>query len=415
MKGKKGAGKFTRAIHGIKVLSTLLIFGALCAGCATKQEDAALVETQNNVVEIDNRIAAIEGQVQSLGQEVHASQNRVYDVYYKSGKKTGMTARPIAQNAPQTGAPVAASPVVPGQVPVAYASPMSNTPMPSQVTPKPSPKPVPVAPASAPISATAPATVSGIPASAQHAIVPQPNQKPKAPLGSLDPKNKMELKDGAKVETVASKAAEQGAGVQELSLPPETAMYIPTASAQNAAAPAAQAPAQIPGQATAVAPAATTDPMVASVAQNQAPMPAATPVMATTPTPQPVKKARPLSKEKAAYKQALDMVRGGQTTAGRAQFEAFLQAYPQSSLVPNAYYWIGESYYSQGNFTNALYAFKQVTTHFPKHHKTSDALLKAGMTYQKLGDSANAQMQYRALLADFPTSNAAKIVRNRNL
>ncbi len=409
MKGKKSAGKSTCAIHGIKVLSTLLIFGALCAGCASKQSDEALIETQNNVVEIDNRVAAIEGRVQSLGQEVQATQGRVYDVYYKSGKKTGMTARPVAQ---PVGTPAAApaQAVVPGHVPVAYASPISNTPMPANTTPKPTPKPV-AAPATPAPKATNP-TIASIPASAQHAIVPQPNQKPKAPLGSLDPNNKMALKDGADVQTVESQAAKaqnasaQNSAVQELSLPPETPMYVPGAPSGAQSVPVAQ-PAV-----------ASTDPTIASAAQNQAPMPPATPVMATAAPvqpAQPVKPTRPLSKEKAAYKQALDMVRGGQATAGRAQFEAFLQAYPQSSLVPNAYYWIGESYYSQGNFTNALYAFKQVTTHFPKHHKTSDALLKAGMTYQKLGDAANAQMQYRALLADFPNSNAAKIARNKRL
>ncbi len=399
MKGNTGAEKNRYAASGIKVLSTLLIFGALCAGCASKESDEALMKTQNNVVEIDNRIAAIEGRVQSLGQEVEASQSRVYDVYYKSGKKTGMTARPLAQT--QASAPGQVSNPVPGhastQVPVAYASPISNTPMPA-AAPKPvaTPKPAPVATKSAVTSNPA------IPASAQHAIIPQ-DGPPKAPMGSLDPNTKMDLK--AEANTAAP------APVQELSLPPETAMYVPSTSEQ--AIPAAQP----------IAP-----------ATNQAPMPPENPVMTTASLPpaapvmphvasaapiqpvQPVqatKQTRPLSQEKAAYKNALDLVRGGQATAGRAQFEAFLQAYPQSSLVPNAYYWIGESYYSQGNFTNALYAFKQVTTHFPKHHKTSDALLKAGMTYQKLGDAANAQMQYRAILTDFPNSNAAKIARNK--
>ncbi len=385
MKGNTGVKKHTYSgANSIKVLSTLLILGALCGGCASKQSDEALLETQNNVVEIDHRVAAIEGRVQNLDQEVQASQGKVYDVYYKSGKKTGMTARPTAQAQPAVTGQVPA-----GHVPVAYASPITNTPMPA-ATPAPhavSPKPVPKA-------TSASAAVQ--PTSALQPHVP----KPRAPLGALDPNTKMSLKDDATAQASAAPAS------QELSLPPETAMYVPTA--------ANQAPAMPPATAGTVQPAAAMPPATPVVATApQAPVHVA-PMAPATPAPTP-KPAPRLSPEKAAYKHALDLVRGGQATAGRAQFEAFLQAYPQSSLAANAYYWIGESYYSQANYTNALYAFKQVTTHYPRHHKTSDALLKAGLTYQKLGDSANAQMQYRALLADFPNSNAAKIVRNRNL
>ncbi len=398
MKGNKSVNKYasTYGVKSITALSSLLIIGALCGGCASKQDDEALLKTQNNVEEIDHRIAAIEGRVQDLGQEVQASQSRVYDVYYRSGKKTGMVARPINQDG--TPAPAGSTSPVP---PVAYASPMSNTPapvLPKATTAKPVPKPV--------------ASVAPAPIPSKPAITPEvlaqgaaPGQKvsPKAPLGALDPSSKMAMKQNGENPASANPA------VQELSLPPETAMYVPSASGQ-AQPLVATAPTTAPVPAQPIQPV-----QQAQSVQPVQPMQAVAPAMAPVPA-QPVQKPAPRpTNEKAAYKAALDLVRSGQATAGRAQFEAFLQRYPQSSLAANAYYWIGESYYSQANYPNALYAFKQVTTQYPKHHKTSDALLKAGLTYQKMGDTANAQMQYRALLADFPNSSAAKIVRNRKL
>ncbi len=355
----------------MKTLSALVVLGALCGGCATQKTEDVLLKTQNNMTEIDQRVASMEGRLQALDQEIHASQGKVYDVYSRAGKKTGMTARPLPQ--------AEAKPVI-------YSSPQSNITTPA---PYPTPK--------ASVAHTAPKAHAANPA-----VVSGTNTKPKAPLGTLDPNSKLALTD--------KPAAAQGAPAQdisELSLPPETAMYIPTGNTP----PAAQgvAPTQAPTHTT----------------NNVAMAPAMPPAQPFTPVvtapaaqPQPVAHAAPVAATggaKAAYNQALNLVRGGQSTAGRDKFIAFLQAYPNSSLVPNAHYWIGESYYAQGNFTDALFAFKQVTTNFPKHHKTSDALLKAGLTYQKLGDNANAQTQYRALLADFPNSNAAKIVRSRNL
>ncbi len=370
---KEQSKKYTG--NTVKTLSALVILAALCGGCATKKADEELVKTQNNVSEMEHRVAAIEGRVQALDQEVNSTQGAVYDVYSSRGKKTGMTARAV--------------PAEQGK-PVMYASPKSNTPAPSAqryvaqapakrtATPKPTP------------------AVTPTPQQLAQATQPAPNATPTAPLGSLDPNSKMSLS--------ATSPQNQGAA-PALSLPPESAMYTPTAPG-------------MPPATAAVATSSFTPPAQPVVAQPVAAQPAVAvapvaPMVAAAPVHTP--SAPAVAGEKGAYAHALSLVRGGQATAGRAAFEAFLQAYPQSKLVPNAYYWIGESFYSQANYTNALFAFKQVTANFPRHHKTSDALLKAGLTYQKLGDNDNAQMQYRALLADFPNSSAAKIVRSRKL
>ncbi|MEG1610535.1 MAG: tol-pal system protein YbgF, partial [Bilophila sp.] len=90
------------------------------------------------------------------------------------------------------------------------------------------------------------------------------------------------------------------------------------------------------------------------------------------------------------------------------QFDAFMAAYPTSKLAPNALYWKAECLYLRGKYADALFVFKDVTARYPKHPKAADALLKAGMSYARLGDADSAKLHYRVLYEDYPTSQAAK-------
>ncbi len=71
----------------------------------------------------------------------------------------------------------------------------------------------------------------------------------------------------------------------------------------------------------------------------------------------------------------------------------------------------GETYYSQKDFAQAILTFKEVTGRFPKHHKSASALLKIGMSYDRVGDPDNAIFYMRALVEDFPQSEPAKLAR----
>lgn len=123
-----------------------------------------------------------------------------------------------------------------------------------------------------------------------------------------------------------------------------------------------------------------------------------------------IKPAAPVKGEDAAYKAALALATSGRSAAAQAKFQEFLQTYPSSRYAPNAHYWIGECLYAQRRYADALLQFKEVTARYPRHHKSADALLKAGMTYNRLGDKENASLQYKALMADFPKSEAARRV-----
>ncbi len=94
-------------------------------------------------------------------------------------------------------------------------------------------------------------------------------------------------------------------------------------------------------------------------------------------------------------------------------FETFLKEKSDSDFVPNAYYWIGECYYSSSDLPKALVAFQKVVDSWPHHPKASDAMLKIGysLTAQKKNDKA--KITFEKVIRSYPGSPAAVIAREK--
>lgn len=112
-----------------------------------------------------------------------------------------------------------------------------------------------------------------------------------------------------------------------------------------------------------------------------------------------------------SYDEALAMYYRHEYARSHKAFTAFIEGNKGHRLLPNALYWQGESAYSQGEHVSAILSFKTITSQYPKHPKAADALLKIGMSYERLKDSANAQFYWQVLVDDFPKSSAARVAR----
>ena len=84
------------------------------------------------------------------------------------------------------------------------------------------------------------------------------------------------------------------------------------------------------------------------------------------------------------------------------KLEAFTKAYPDHELVPNALYWIGESYYTAKNYQKAIREFEAVVTAYPTHPKAADAKIKIAMSHASLGDNAMAASELNSFKAAHP-------------
>jgi len=111
----------------------------------------------------------------------------------------------------------------------------------------------------------------------------------------------------------------------------------------------------------------------------------------------------------AAYQ---DLVKGKYDLA-RQGLQQYLQMQPQGALADNAHYWIGESYYSQKNYDEAMREFALVIDKFADGDKVPSAMLKLAYAQIAKGDTAGGKKNLEALIKRFPRSNEANLAKDR--
>lgn len=153
----------------------------------------------------------------------------------------------------------------------------------------------------------------------------------------------------------------------------------------------------------------------APAAMTSAPEAPPVPPAAAASPPAVEEQAQPADPEaiRQAYRQAFDLLQAGHYDAAIDAFSTFLQRRPDSSLAPNAYYWLGEAYYVKRDFRAAADAFRQVVEHFPDSAKVPDALLKLGYIAEAQGDRQAARRYLEKVRDTWPTAHAAKLAAER--
>ncbi|MBI5888034.1 MAG: tol-pal system protein YbgF [Deltaproteobacteria bacterium] len=114
-----------------------------------------------------------------------------------------------------------------------------------------------------------------------------------------------------------------------------------------------------------------------------------------------------LTDQVAMYNRGQDLFMAGKLGEAREVFSEFVKRFPSSALADNAFYWIGESYYSERDFEKALEKFRQTADLYPDENKAPDALLKAGLTLMEMNEPDKAKQEFDALKARYPDSEAA--------
>lgn len=124
---------------------------------------------------------------------------------------------------------------------------------------------------------------------------------------------------------------------------------------------------------------------------------------------------RPISPgdEQTAYGMAFDALKRGDYVESARGFKSYLQDFPQGTLAPNAWYWLGESYYVTQNYQVALEAFDSLLSQFPDSSKTPDALLKIGYCQLELKQSELGQQTLNRVINNYPNTDAARLALSR--
>jgi tol-pal system protein YbgF len=198
-------------------------------------------------------------------------------------------------------------------------------------------------------------------------------------------------------------------------LPPDPAVMAPapapTPPNRTAVSPP-PAPAPPPAAmmlAPALSPTSAPPPMAAVEKPRVTPPPAPTatrPSPATPATPAPKAHGNPEQE----YAAALATYRAREHGQAVIDFIDFIAKYPKHPLAGNAQYWIGEAYWAQRDYRQALVEFEKVFERGPG--KAPDALLKIGLCYLRLSDVPRAQQAWQRVVNEYPKSESAAMARS---
>jgi tol-pal system protein YbgF len=110
----------------------------------------------------------------------------------------------------------------------------------------------------------------------------------------------------------------------------------------------------------------------------------------------------------AIYERSYESLLRRQFNDAEIGFRNFLEQHRDHSLAGNAQYWLGETYYVQGDYKQAAQAFLSGYRDFPKSRKAADSLLKLGLSLNRLGQKEQACAAYMQVGSQFPKSVEAR-------
>jgi tol-pal system protein YbgF len=124
------------------------------------------------------------------------------------------------------------------------------------------------------------------------------------------------------------------------------------------------------------------------------------------------KTVKPTSKAE-FFALAMNKYESADYAEARALFSEYQEKWKNDAQVPNAQYWIGESYFAEKKYREAGIEFQKVRDQFPKSEKAPEALLKVGYSFAELHMKDEAKLFLEELLRTYPKSSAAKAAKEK--
>jgi tol-pal system protein YbgF len=108
-----------------------------------------------------------------------------------------------------------------------------------------------------------------------------------------------------------------------------------------------------------------------------------------------------------AYRDAIVMFGRNRMADARTAFQKVFDADPRGDLADNALFWIGETYFSAGQYTEAMRFYERVAKEYSDQNKAPDALYKLALAYEKTSDLQLAKKALEDVISRYPYSTPA--------
>jgi tol-pal system protein YbgF len=113
------------------------------------------------------------------------------------------------------------------------------------------------------------------------------------------------------------------------------------------------------------------------------------------------------------YNNALRDYNAAKGELAKQEFSDYVRFYPNTDLTGNAYFYLAELAYKQGNFQEAVTNYDQVVQNFPTGNKAASSELKKGLALIELGKKDDGIAQLRHVIQRYPRSTEALQAKDR--
>ena len=111
------------------------------------------------------------------------------------------------------------------------------------------------------------------------------------------------------------------------------------------------------------------------------------------------------------YSNGLKDIQSGKYDLARSEFQDYLKYYGNTDLASNAQFYIGEIYYRQKNYQQAISEYDKVVNNYPKSFKLAPARLHRATSMLALGQKSSGIRELREIVRLFPGSEEERYAR----
>ena len=121
---------------------------------------------------------------------------------------------------------------------------------------------------------------------------------------------------------------------------------------------------------------------------------------------------KPVPVSESTYNDALKAFRSHDFDAAAKGFKAIADNGSNADLTSRGKYWLGESYFAQKKYTEALVMFQE-SLNLKNSKKKADAQFMIAQTYERLGNKTKAKAAYEKVVKNYPMSKNVKRAKAR--
>ena len=115
--------------------------------------------------------------------------------------------------------------------------------------------------------------------------------------------------------------------------------------------------------------------------------------------------------DKLEFERAFKLFKEGKYDRAIAAFKEFKNKYKYSKYVPDAIFYLAESYYNKGEYDKAIINYDYLVNSYQKSSKVPMATYKEGLSFIKMGDKIDGNYLLQKVIKQYPGTKAAQLAK----